>query len=74
MRYFNWNLEKAQEQWFDNEDKISHLTGIKFNQKAFDVLPAAKKKGINYSLAQNNKGYCIVCYADFKKGIEDPEY
>ena len=33
MRYFSWNEEKVQEEWFDNESKISHLTGIKFNKK-----------------------------------------
>lgn len=24
MRYFKWNVERAQEQWYDNEEKISH--------------------------------------------------
>lgn len=37
-------------------------------------MPAAKKNEICASLAKNNGGYCIVCYADFKNGKHDQEY
>lgn len=74
MRYFNWNLEKAQEEWYDSIDRISCLTGIKFDQRSFNALPLAKKQEMSASLAKNNGGFCIVCYADFKNGRMDPEY
>lgn len=60
MRHFKWNEEKMQEKWFDNEVKIMHETGIKYNVNSQGTLED------NTSLEKNNKGFCVVCFADFK--------
>ena len=60
LRFFKWDADKLQQNWFDREAELRKKTGI-----AFDKALPAKFTYMNASLAAHNKGWCQVCYSNF---------
>eukprot|EP00349_Pseudokeronopsis_sp_Brazil_P006337 CAMPEP_0202969920 /NCGR_PEP_ID=MMETSP1396-20130829/15821_1 /ASSEMBLY_ACC=CAM_ASM_000872 /TAXON_ID= /ORGANISM="Pseudokeronopsis sp., Strain Brazil" /LENGTH=406 /DNA_ID=CAMNT_0049697995 /DNA_START=211 /DNA_END=1431 /DNA_ORIENTATION=+ len=60
LRYYKWNLDKLQNEWFENEHKLKYTIGLEFNSEIAKKTPA-----VNGSLASQNKGMCLVCYEEF---------
>lgn len=54
------------------QNKLSLEIGITPNQEAIEKLSKKQIEEFNASKAKNNKGYCVVCYADFNDK-SDPE-
>ena len=65
MRYFRWNKEKMETDWFDNIDTLELKIGLIFDQS----LPI-KNPEINNSTKEQNKNVCGVCFYEFED--EDP--
>ena len=38
LRHFSWNLERTQQEWFDNQSQIAYQTGIEFDETTFKKL------------------------------------
>ena len=54
LRYFKWNLEKLQEQWFsDGAAKIAKFIGIEFDTSIGKNYPFTTA-----TLKAHNQGYC----------------
>lgn len=67
IRYYEWNIQRLNDKWFENQEKEELEAGIKFDQD----LPK-KYTDIGQSLAENNEGCCKICFLDFDE--EDEEY
>lgn len=60
LRYFKWNQDKLQNEWFAKEKQLRLQAGIEFDKNI--VL---KNPQINTSLSSKNQGYCMICYSMF---------
>lgn len=60
LRYYKWNMDKLQNEWFENERKLRTKIGIDFNNELLKSKPEVKA-----SLAGENGGYCMICYTQF---------
>jgi len=60
LRYFKWNLDKLQNEWFNSEKQLRNKIGIEF-----DLDLAKKFPFINASTSKLNQGYCQICYMKF---------
>ena len=65
-RYFDWNKEKVQNQWMDNQDKLRLEIGLDYDESLVKQHP-----NINQSRKENNQGYCAVMACEFDES--DPE-
>lgn len=54
LKHFNWNPEKLQERWFDNEDETRKTCGLE-----------AKKDLVSRNM--NKQDLCYICYEQLKK-------
>ena len=52
-RYFEWNKEKINQKWFEDQDNLRIKIGL-----AYDTKLVQKYPDINNSLKQNNGGMC----------------
>lgn len=63
MRYFNWDISKAQDKWFGmDQDQVFIDVGITFDQKLKD-----SHKDIMVSHKDQNGGLCSTCYCEFEQ-------
>ena len=67
LRHFNWDKNRVEARWFDDQDKLEKVIGIKFDQDLTKDDPL-----ILASTAENNGGCCNTCYCEFEE--DDPEY
>ena len=70
MRFFKWNIDKLQNEWFGNEKVLRKRIGIEFDTELPKKFPF-----INASLPGHNQGYCQICYMQFNKAgpISEPD-
>lgn len=59
LRYFKWNMDKLSNEWFVKEKSLRLQIGLEFDRN----IPI-KHSYVNSSLAQNNQGYCYICYGE----------
>ena len=67
VRYYNWDLTKINDEWFENMEKEELKAGIKFDEELPQKFP-----DIGQSLKDQNEGCCKICFLDFEE--EDEEY
>jgi hypothetical protein len=60
IRYFKWNMDKLQNEWFDNVKKLRTKIGLDFDQELLKASPH-----MNASLSRQNGNYCMICYSEF---------
>lgn len=60
LRYFKWDTDKLQNNWFDKEKQLKLQIGIEFDQS----IPK-RFAYVNASLHANNQGCCNICYSYF---------
>jgi uncharacterized OsmC-like protein len=53
LRHFKWDVDKLQNNWFEQEDKLKLKIGIAFDQN----IPK-RAAYVNASLKKNNQGMC----------------
>jgi hypothetical protein len=58
-KYYRWNQERMQSEWFENESTLKYALGL------YPDPAVAKDKSTSVSLAKNLKdGLCLICYED----------
>lgn len=62
LRHFKFNIEKLQNEWFDNEG-LKKAIGLEYDSKIAKEFPE-----VEMSLREANEGYCIICYNEFDDG------
>ena len=67
LRYFNWNVQKLEEQWFSMGDTKMKDCGLEYDEGLVKKYP-----DINQTQKENNDNTCPVMYVEFEKG--DPDY
>ena len=60
LKYFKWDNDKLQNNWFDQENKLKYKIGIEFDPKIPKAFPH-----VNGTLRVNNQGWCSICYSQF---------
>ena len=63
LRYFKWDVDKLQNNWFEKMDKLKLQIGLEF-----DTGIPKKAAYVSASLKSLNQGMCQICYSDFDKG------
>lgn len=53
LRYYKWNFDKLQNEWFENERKLKKKIGLEFDPEVARQFPY-----VNASLKNVNQGYC----------------
>ena len=66
LRYFDWNLTKLEEQWYDNMDQLKIKIGIEYDQSLNKKYPDIVDR-----LAANNGNMCNVMYMEFDDDDDD---
>jgi hypothetical protein len=57
LRYYKWNMDKIQNEWFEKEPKLRKVIGFEFDPNVVKDFPH-----VTASLASKNGGYCLICY------------
>ena len=63
LRYFKWDVDKLQNNWFEKMDKLKLQIGLEF-----DTGIPKKAAYVSASLKSLNQGMCQICYSDFDQG------
>ena len=66
MRFYDWNLTKVQEEWFEKEDELKYKIGLEFDPR----IPT-KHPSVNETRKENNQNSCGICFMDFEDEDED---
>ena len=60
LRYYDWNMHKVNDHWWNEMDKLSHTIGISYDKSLIVKYPE-----IDNSTAGKNDNTCPVCYSEF---------
>lgn len=65
-RYFHWNKDKIESNWFEDQDNLRLKIGMDYDKSLITKYPT-----IDGSLAKNNNGLCSTWGEPFDE--DDPE-
>ncbi len=66
LRFFRWNVDKINQEWYGNEEKFRIQAGLDFDENLRKKHPE-----IDNALAHKNGGMCPVMYTEFDEKDDD---